>query len=214
MEKKQNHLIYRILLAVFGMCISGVGIGLSLYANLGVDPASVMETGLARVAGITYGTSAALINVLILAIVFFIDRSYINISSLLAIFFIGYVADGMTWVLDRLCPPELSVIVRVVFLLAGNALIGLGVAVYTAPRLGVGAIDLVSQIISDKGKLAYRWVRVATDLSFLAIGWLLGGAVGAGTVVSALIVGPIVQFLRPFVYKVTDRIPGCAQPKA
>ncbi len=211
MEKKQNNLLIRILVAAVGLSFSGIGVGLSLFANLGVDPASVMETGLAKSFNITFGTTAAIVNVVILLIVFFIDRSYINIASLLAIFLIGYVADGTTWALGALFAGGASLVWRIVFLLLGNVIISLGIVTYTSPHLGVGAIDLVSQIISDKAKLPYRWVRVASDLAYLVIGWVLGGAVGVGTVVSALMIGPVVQFIRPYVYKVTDRIPGCHQ---
>lgn len=210
MDIKNKHLLPRMLVAAIGLIFCGIGVGLSLYADLGVDPASVMETGVARVTGLSFGTATALINLAILLVVLFIDRSYINISSLLAIFFIGYVADAVTWVLNLVFLQSPSLAGRIALLLIGNVIIALGVAVYIVPKLGVGAIDLVSQIISDKGHLTYRWVRIAGDLSYLLIGWALGGAVGVGTVVSAFMVGPVVQFWRPIVYKVTDRIPGCA----
>lgn len=203
-----KHLAVRILVAAAGLSLSGVGVGLTLTAALGVDPASVFESGLARLLGVSFGTAAALVNVVIIAAVFFIDKKYLNISTLLAIFLIGYVADAVKALLAPLPPAALWL--RALMLLAGVTVTALGVAVYTTPDLGVGAIDLVSQIISDKKGWVYRGVRVASDLTFLAAGWLLGGSVGAGTVVAALLLGPLIQLLRPVVYGITDRIPGCA----
>ncbi|MEG0912613.1 MAG: DUF6198 family protein [Oscillospiraceae bacterium] len=212
MEKKST-LIIRILVATLGLSLSGIGVGIFLYSRLGVDPASCFETGFSNLIGVGFGTAAAIINIAILAIVFFIDRSYINISSLLAIFFIGYVAEGTEYVLTMLIPNEMSLVLRLVFIVVGSAIIALGIAVYTTPKLGVGAIDLVSQIITDKLHWTYRWVRIGGDLVFLAIGWLLGAQLGAhigiGTILCAFLLGPMVQLFRPFVYKVTDRIPGC-----
>lgn len=211
--KGKSTLIYRILVAALGLTLSGIGVGIFLFSNLGVDAASVFETGVAKQLGVDFGTAAAIINVVILLVVLFIDRSYINISSLLAIFLIGYVAGFVEQLLALAFPSEPSLILRILFILVGNTIIALGVAVYTTPKLGVGAIDLVSQIISDKTGWTYRWVRVAGDLAFVLIGWLLGGEVGVGTVVCALLLGPTVQFLRPFVYKFTDKIPGCETKK-
>lgn len=198
----------RIIVAALGLTLSGVGVGLTLSAALGVDPASVFETGLAGIIGTSFGTAAAIVNAAIIATVFFVDKKYLNISTLLAIFLIGYVADG-TRALFALLPP-VGLIIRALVLLFGVCVMALGVAVYTTPGLGVGAIDLVSQIISDKTGWVYRYVRVASDLVFLLVGWLLGGSVGAGTVVAALLLGPLIQLFRPAVYKLTDRIPGCS----
>lgn len=218
MEKNSQHLLVRILVATLGLTLCGIGVGIFLYSSLGVDPASCFETGLSKLLGVGFGTAAAIINVAILIVVFFIDRKYINISSLLAIFFIGYVAEGMEWLLQRLIPGEMSFILRLIFILLGSFIMAIGIAAYTTPQLGVGAIDLVSQIVSDKTHWSYRWVRVAGDLVFLLIGWALGaqwGAhIGIGTIVCAFLLGPMVQFVRPFVYKVTDKIPGCRSAEA
>lgn len=212
-SNKSQHLIVRILVAIAGLTLSGVGVGIFLYSKLGVDPASCFETGVSLITKVGFGTAAAIVNVAILLIVFFIDKKYINISSLLAIFFIGYVAEGMEWVLNRLILGEMSLAVRVLFILLGSVIMAVGIAVYTTPRLGVGAIDLVSQIITDKLHWTYRWVRVGGDILFVLIGWLLGAQIGThigvGTILCAFLLGPLVQLLRPMVYKVTDKIPGC-----
>ena len=46
---KKDHLALRVLVAVIGLMISGVGVGIFLYSQLGVDPASVLELGLGNV---------------------------------------------------------------------------------------------------------------------------------------------------------------------
>ncbi len=42
-----------------------------------------------------------------------------------------------------------------------------------------------------------RLVRTSLEVSVVALGWALGGNLGAGTVVYALAVGPLVQPLLP-----------------
>lgn len=199
-------LIRKLIVAMAGLIICGMGVGIFLYSGLGVDPASVFELGVGNVFHISYGTASAAINVVILVIVFFLDKSYINISSILAIFGIGYTADFVNFVLGIFLKGEQHIIVRLLMIIIGLFIMSAGIATYIRADLGVGAIDLVSEIISNKLKISYRIVRVSADVAFVIIGFILGGAVGIGTVLAAFMTGPAVQFLRPHVYKVTDRI--------
>lgn len=205
MNLKTKGLARKLVVSMTGLIICGIGVGIFLYSSLGVDPASVFELGIANVCRISYGTSAALINVVILVIVFVLDKSYINLSSLLAIFGIGYTADFMNRLLGLFLKGELPVAVRLVMIFLGLMIMSTGIATYIRADLGVGAIDLVSEIISHKLHVSYRVVRVSVDVTFVAVGFVLGGAVGVGTVIAAFLTGPAVQFVRPHVYRVTDR---------
>lgn len=203
---KKNNLFLKILVAIVGLMISGVGVGIFLYSQLGVDPASVLELGLGKVFHVSYGTASALTNIVILVVVFLVDKAYINLSSLLAIFGIGYTADFMKFILNSVIKGELNLFVRIIMILIGCVIMAIGIATYIRADLGVGAIDLVSEIISNKLKFSYRVIRVVCDITFVVSGYLLGGTVGVGTVVAAFLTGPAVQFVRPHVYKVTDKI--------
>jgi uncharacterized membrane protein YczE len=50
-----------------------------------------------------------------------------------------------------------------------------------------------------RGVGSIRLVRTVIELTVLAVGWVLGGVVGVGTVVYALAIGPLVQFFLPYV---------------
>lgn len=97
---------------------------------------------------------------------------------------------------------------KIVLIVLGLMIMAIGIATYIRADLGVGAIDLISEIISRKGNFQYRIVRVIGDISFVVIGFFLGGTVGIGTVVAAFMTGPAVQFVRPAVHKVVDKIIG------
>lgn len=200
----KNQIWKRILTSLVGLILCGVGVSMFLYSGMGVDPASVFELGIAKVFGISYGTSSALINVAILLIVFFIDKSYINISSLIAIFGIGYTADFVRKILGILIQGEPKLILKLALILIGLFIMSCGIATYIKADLGVGAIDLISEIISRKSKMQYRLVRVIGDVAFVVIGFLLGGTVGVGTVVAAFLTGPTVQLVRPGIEKVLN----------
>ena len=200
----KNQIWKRILISLVGLILCGIGVAMFLYSGMGVDPASVFELGIGRVSGISYGTSSALINVIILLIVFFIDKSFINISSVIAIFGIGYTADFVRKILTILVQGEIHLFLKLVLILVGLFIMSCGIATYIKADLGVGAIDLISEIISRKTKVQYRLVRVIGDTAFVVIGYILGGTVGVGTVVAALLTGPTVQLVRPSIERILD----------
>ena len=201
---KKNKLLIQILLAFVGLSLSGAGVGIFLYSNLGVDPASALTQGFGNVFNLRYGVMAAIINIVILVIVFIIDKKYVNVASIMAAFLIGFTADLVSVLLPLLIVGQPPIMVRYVMILVGCTIMGLGIATYIRAELGIGAIDLVSEIISDKCKLTYRWVRIAGDVAFVVVGFFLGGELGVGTLVAALLTGPIVQLFRPLVRKIVD----------
>ena len=165
----KTYLGKRTIVSLIGLILCGMGVALFLYSGLGVDPASVFELGIANVLHISYGTSSALINVIILAVVLIIDRSYVNVSSVLAIFGIGYTADFVRMFLDMMILGDLNLVVKMLLVFLGLMIMAVGIATYIRADLGVGAIDLISEIISRKGNFQYRIVRIVGDISFVVI---------------------------------------------
>ncbi|MEV2272461.1 YczE/YyaS/YitT family protein [Nonomuraea africana] len=103
-----------------------------------------------------------------------------------------------------LIPQDLGLAARVALLAGGVLLNGLSVAVYVGARFGPGPRDgLMTGAAAATGR-SIRLVRTLIELTVLAVGWLLGGSVGAGTVLYALAVGPTTQFFLPwFTYRST-----------
>lgn len=50
------------------------------------------------------------------------------------------------------------------------------------------------------------WVRMSCDFIFVVLGFLLGGTVGAGTVVAVFLTGPLVQFWLPRTKKLVQNV--------
>lgn len=195
----------RIVAAALGLMLCGVGVSTGLFSGLGVDPASVFQQGLANMLNISYGMGSALMNMMILLIVFFIDRKYINIGTAMAIFLIGFTAEYFSKLLGLILDVQsLHLVFKLTMVFVGCAIMSIGIAIYIRSDLGVGAVDLVSEITSKKFPVPYRWVRIAWDIIFVVTGYFMGGTVGVGTVIMAFCTGPIVQYVRPFVYKIMD----------
>lgn len=201
---KDEKLSFRIFLSILGMLILGLGVSFTIKSNLGSDPASTFQLGLANLLGVSYGTSSLLYSVVILGIVFSIDRKYINISSVLAMFVIGYTVDLLLFLMKGIDIAVFPMYIRVIILILGAFICSFGVTLYIFSDLGVAATDSVAEIISDKLHLSYKTVRMVTDLLFVVFGYFLGGPVGIGTVLLAFIIGPFIQISRKILHYILE----------
>lgn len=196
----QNNLLKRIFLVILGQMTLGIGVGFILHANLGVDAVGVLHSGVAKVFNVNFGVAMFYESLITIVIIYFIDKAYINIATITSMFMVGFLADFITLVLSQVLVNDIFLI-NLLLVLIGSIVLGFGLNIYVLANLGVGALDAIAEIISDKFKLKYQTVKIANDLVFLTVGYLLGGHVGIATIISAIIVGPIIQYLRPFVNK-------------
>ncbi len=90
-----------------------------------------------------------------------------------------------------------SLPVRSTMLVAGTVGFAVGTALYIGAALGPGPRDGLMTGIARRG-YSVRAARTFIEIVALAIGWLLGGVVGVGTVVFSLAVGPLVQWFLPW----------------
>lgn len=198
----------RVLLSIIGLILLGTSVGFFLYANLGADTASTFAMGISAFTGLAFGHANALVNLILLTPVFFVDRSYIHLSTILAMLIIGYVGQLSLNCLELLFSVDPGIYLRYGSLFAGIALMGFAIPLYVRAGLGVGAVDLPAELISDKLGWSYRLVRIACDFLYVAIGVLLGGTFGIGTVITVILLGPTIAFFRKTTNRLGDLIMG------
>ena len=86
--------------------------------------------------------------------------------------------------------------VRWAWLVGGLLLAGPGIGMYIGARLGPGPRDGIMTGVAQRGP-SIRLVRTVLEVSVVAVGWLLGGVVGVGTVLYAVLIGPLAQLFLP-----------------
>lgn len=193
----ENNNKKRVTLSIIGLILCGIGVSLSLTSDLGVDPNSVFVTGVANQLNTSYGVSSLIINGSILLAVYFIDKTYVNISSILGIFIIGFSVDSALVIYNVLGFVSVNnIVLQIILLLLGLIIMSIGIVTYINQDLGIAAFDSISEIISRKYKLDYKYVRISIDNMLMIIGWLLGGVIGLGSIVIAILTGPSIKFIR------------------
>lgn len=171
-----------------GLVLYGVSIALMLEAGLGVDSWDVFHKGLSELSGITFGWVVNGVSVVVL-LIWIPLRQRPGIGTIANALVVGVVADIT---LSMLGTPG-SVSMQWVMLIIGVASNGLATGLYIGAGLGPGPRDgLMTGLASRTGR-SLRSIRTGIEVAVLAVGWILGGPVGWGTLVYAVSIGPLVQ---------------------
>lgn len=175
----------RLLVALVGM---GLGTALMVRAGVGLGPWDVLHQGISNRSGIPIGTVGIMVG-LVVMVGWVPLRERAGVGTVLNVVVIGLTVD---LVLPHL-PAAGSPTADWAMFLLGLAMMGVGTGTYIGCHLGPGPRDgLMTAIAARRGSV--RTVRTGIELTALVLGWTLGGTVGAGTVVFALGIGPIVQW--------------------
>ena len=173
---------------IFGLILFGLGETLLVTANIGGGPWLVLHQGISFNTGYTIGITTFIISIIILFIWIPLKQKP-GIGTILNIFIISIVIDLS---LPHLPHPEIFIL-QLLQVIIGVLIVGLGSSFYLIANLGPGARDGLMTGTQNITKLSFSLTRTLIEFSALAVGWLLGGIVGIGTVIYALGIGPFVS---------------------
>lgn len=179
-------------LLLVGLCGYGVSMAMMVRAGLGLDPWDVFHQGLTRHTPLSLGMASAVVGVVVL-LAWIPLRNRPGIGTVANVIVIAVTVDATLAVL----PAPSALPVRIAMLIGAVVLNAISTVLYIGAGLGPGPRDgLMTGLVARTG-LSVRLVRTGIEATVLAVGWLLGGTVGIGTVVYAVGIGPLVQlFLR------------------
>jgi uncharacterized membrane protein YczE len=182
----------RLLQLYLGLVLYGASMALMIRATLGLNPWDVLHEGLTRHLPLTFGQVTIAVGALVL-LAWIPLRQRPGVGTVSNVIVIGLAVDAALAVLPA--PDHLAV--RAGLLVGGVLLNGVATAAYIGARLGPGPRDgLMTGLVARSGR-SVRLVRTVIEVSVLAVGWVLGGTVGVGTVLYALGIGPLVHVLLP-----------------
>ena len=194
-----KRLLYsRLTLSFLGLIVRGVGVGFLILAMLGTNPAALLQEGFSQITHLPYGFASLIANLMILLIVYMIDSKYINISSILAIVLIGYAAEVTSSLYSFI--GSSYIVLRTVYFVLGCMFMSLGTVVYIQADLGVGALDVLPEIIYDKTRLSYSTCRLLCDSLYILCGLYMGANVGIGTLLSVVLCAPMMSWFRSILF--------------
>lgn len=213
MRRSFREWLIRILILMVGLTIAHLGVTLFLLTELGSDPFNVLIQGLFRTLSawtgwrvLSHGRVHIAVSLLIILILLLTDRSYIKVGTVLCMVCGGPIIDFFTLLLTPLFPQDMALPLRIAILAAGCVILAYGMTIVIKSDAGTGPNDLVAIVISDKLHAKFSLVRIIVDACFIAVGWLLGGTFGIGTVICAALVGPVAGVFLPYNQRIIERL--------
>jgi uncharacterized membrane protein YczE len=188
----------RAVRLVAGLWLFALGSVLTLRASLGVPPWDVLHDGIRRNTPLSFGVAVIAIGVLLVVVsaLFGVRPGPGTIANMLLI---GTFVDLMLLSGAGAGLDDAHIALRVATTVSGVLVVGLGSALYIGANLGAGPRDSLMVLAAKKLGVRVGVARALIEGSALLTGWLLGGAVGMGTLLFVVAIGPSVDvFFRIF----------------
>ncbi len=175
-----------------GLVLYGVSLALMVRGDLGLAPWDVLHSGFIRHVPITLGQAVVLFSFLVL-LLWIPLRETPGLGTVSNAVVVGLAADATLVLLEA---PE-SWVARIGLMVGGVVLNGLATAMYIGAQLGRGPRDGLMTGLARRTGGSLRMIRTGLEVAVVLVGLLLGGALGVGTVLYALAIGPLTQRMLP-----------------
>ena len=191
-REKILKLSYKVPRLVLGLFVFAAGSVCIINAAIGVAPWDVFHQGVSNVTGITIGRANIYSGVVIIIIDILLGQA-VGWGTLANMILIGSFIDFL--MLNNLIPSFQSFLPSLIQLFIGIILHGLGVFLYIAVGWGAGPRDGLLVVLTKRTGGSVRLIKTIMEVTVVAIGYLLGGNLGIGTIILALLSGPIWQYI-------------------
>lgn len=182
-------IVARWLQLLIGLLAFALSIALMIRGGLGLGPWDAFHVGLHRLTGMTVGTASIAAGIAIIAISMVL-AARLGPATIANMVLIGIFTDLALPVV----PAATGFASGLAYHVLGIVLIGLATGMYLGARLGAGPRDGLMAALSVRYGWSISRTRTGIELSVLALGWLMGGTLGLGTILFAVAVGPSVQW--------------------
>ena len=176
-----------VLFLFIGLSIFGFGHAILFGSNFGVSPWMVLAQGLAIQFEIGIGLSIIVVSFGVL--LFWIPlKEKPGIGTFINFFVVAAVIE-MTL---PYIPYQTDISLKLLQVFVGILVIGIGGSIYLIANLGPGPRDGLMTGLSRKTGTPMAYVRSVLEVSVVIIGWSLGGTAGVGTLIFAIMIGPVI----------------------
>ena len=190
----------RVSILFFGLAIFGLGDGLILQSGLGNAPWSVLAQGISLKSGLSIGTSTLIIGSLVLAL-WIPLRERPGFGTLSNIVIISLFIEIAT----NVFPKQENMVSGIILTLVGIAMVGIGSSLYITCGLGPGPRDGAMTGLHQRTGVRVGRVRLGLEVVVSIAGALLGGTLGLGTLLFALLIGQSVAISFGLLARLTSK---------
>ena len=193
-----KHHIQRLAILFFGLTIFGIGEAFLVVSSLGNSPWVVLSEGISINTFLNIGESTFLVSVLVLLLWIPLKQrpGFGTIANIVVI--AAAIEVGLFFI-----PAVESIFLKYFYVLFGISLVGAGSALYITCGLGTGPRDGLMTGLHYKSGVRVGRVRLGIEVVAASTGSLLGGSLGIGTLLFALLIGQSVAISLGVVERLT-----------
>ena len=192
----------RIGIYLIGLAINALGIALIIYSAVGAGAWDTVAIGLNQSWGLTIGICTVIIQVFVVLVTGIIERKRLQYESIIAIAIRSVFLDAWIYLVFNRMDQVASWEIQWLYFIVGIISMGIGIGIYMEAHFPKSPIDGLMLAIHNRFQWSINTSRIIVELSGAIIGFLLGGPVGLGTLLIALIVGKIIQMANRKIKKV------------
>ena len=173
-----------------GFIIYGLAIVVMIHANIGLSPWDVFHQGISLKTGFSMGQISIMVGIIIIIIDAVLGEG-IGFATLGNVVLIGTFLDIFENL--KIVPYASNLFTGIIMMIIGIILAAIATVLYLKPALGSGPRDGLMLAINKRSSKSVGTIRTIIELSVLLAGWLLGGSVGVGTIISGVGLGYAIQ---------------------
>lgn len=188
----RGSVLTRSISLVFGLFLFALGIVLLLESGLGLSPWDVLAQGISDKTPLSFGTANIVIAVVVLVVAWSLGAR-IGPGTVANAILIGLFVDWLVTIdaIDALSDGSLGS--RIALMVVGILIIGIGTGFYVGAGMGAGPRDSLMLVTSRRSGVRIGVTRATIEVTVTAVGFVLGGTVGVGTIAFAFGIGPAVE---------------------
>jgi uncharacterized membrane protein YczE len=199
-------IVFKLIQLFLGFFLIALGVVFMRYSSLGLNPWGTFHDGVSKLTGIRFGTVTQLtgLSIVLLSMTM---KIYPGVGTLLNMYFCGFFIN----MIDSLgyLPQPSHIMIKILYLFLGILILAIGIYTYISVGFGAGPRDGLMVGLVKKTKYSVGLIRNVIEVTALILGYLMGGTVGVGTIVTAIFIGYAIQavfYLKKYNPKETDHL--------
>lgn len=201
----------RISVYIIGLVLNALGIALIIHSAVGAGSWDAVAIGAQHYLGLTIGICSVIIQILVVFTTKMIERKRLQYGAIIAIAIRSMFLDAWTYLVFNHFSSPASWEMQWLYFLLGTLSVGVGIGIYIEAHFPKSPIDGLMMAFHHRFHWSINFSRIVCEGAGVLFGLILGGPVGLGTIIIALGVGRVIQYVNTKVKRILNT-GGWAEP--
>lgn len=183
----------RLFIYLIGLIITALGIALVIRSTVGAGPWDSVAVGFKVHLGLTIGIWSIIVQGLLMVTTAIVEKARLRMESIVAIVIRSWFLDAWFYLVLADINFSSSLAMKWLSFSGGIIAVGLGIGTYMEAKFPKTPVDGLMTALCVRFGWSLSVSRLVIELSGVTLGFILGGPVGLGTIITALSLGRIIQ---------------------